>query len=164
MAANKWELTLSPGGFVPDATAHPTYGIEQNRIYISFSGSTSQTCYSHCFRVPDAFSTAIYCKIAYYMDTATSGNVEFEVSVEKITPDSDTDDMDAAEYFATANTLTDAVPTGGDSRLALCSGELTNDDSCAAGDLIRIRVKRDTTTGSNATGECRVLWVSLYEP
>lgn len=164
MAANKWEITLTPDAFIPDSTNHPDRGIVQNRPYLAFDADTQQTCYSQAFRLPDAYAGGtVTCGIAYCMASATANTVEFEVAVEAIT-EADATDMDAASSFDTANSYTETVP-GTAGYLSVLTGTLTNKDSMAAGDYVRISLARDADDGTNdtATGDARVFWVSFYE-
>jgi len=169
MAANKWEIILTPGAWVPDATNHPSLGVVYNRTYLAFDKDTPEICYSKPFRLPDAYAGGtVTCEICYAMETAvTSGTLQFEVTVEAIS-DGDTDDTDAANYFdSTVNdipTTGATVPsTGG--HIDVLSGTLANKDGMAAGDMIVLRLARDAddATHDTAAGDARVFWVAIYE-
>lgn len=82
-----------------------------------------------------------------YITSVTTGSFTWAIEVEAIA-EGDTVDLDAATSFDTANSAADTVPaTAG--YLAQHSITLTNADSIAAGDLVRVRLARtDTTTGT----------------
>jgi hypothetical protein len=78
--------------------------------------------------------------------------VEFEASVMAVS-DGDSQDLDT-ESYDTVNTGTATVP-GTAGYLDVISVTLTNADSLAAGDLVRIKLSRDADDGTNdtATGD-----------
>jgi len=164
MAANKWEITLVPDAFIPASSNHPDRGVIQNRSYLAFDDTTTETCYSVQFRLPDAYAAGtVTVAVAYAMASATTGTVEYEIAVEAIT-EADAVDTDSASSFDTSNDITETVP-GTAGHLSVLTGTLTNKDSMAAGDLVRISLARDANDGTNdtATGDARVYWVAIYE-
>lgn len=166
MAANKWELTLNPTAFIPDATSHPSLGVVQNRMYLAFADSGDETCYSYAMRVPDAYASGtVSCKIAFAMASDITNAVKWDVFVEAITGGTDATDLDATSDFdATENTVTATVPGTTAGKLGIASITLTNKDGMAAGDYFRIKLTRDTTDAADtATGDAHVFWVALYE-
>jgi hypothetical protein len=99
--------------------------------------------------------------IFFSMTSATSGNVVNDVYVACISP-SDSQDIDT-KAFAAANSATTAVP-GTAGYLATATITLTNNDSCAAGDLLAIKVRRNGASGSDtATGDQEIRKVRIYE-
>lgn len=167
MAANKWELTLTPDAFIPDATNHPSMGVTSDgRMYLAFDADTPETCYSKAFRLPDSYSagstTVVIC---YRMATATANEVEFEVSFEAITPD-EAYDLDSGASFASAKNLSETVPsTAGHMSVISTTFSQAEADSMAAGDMVRIRLARDAddATNDDATGDAHVFLVAIYE-
>ena len=115
------------------------------------------------FRVPSnypASGAALTAKIQYTMASATSGNVDFEVSLMAVT-DGDSADVDTAS-FDTANAGNATVPgTAGylDEISILC----TTVDSVAAGDFVLVKLQRDATDATNdtATGDAEVIALVL---
>jgi len=103
-------------------------------------------------RLPANYASGLTAKIQYSMVSATSGTVEFEVSVMAVTPG------DAAavgtDSYDTSNDVSEEVP-GTEDYLSELSVALANADSAAAGDYLRIRVARDADDGTNdtATGD-----------
>lgn len=97
--------------------------------------------------------------IFYSMLSATSNNVVLTAAIMCVTP-GDSADVDT-ESFAAAGSATDAVPgTAG----YLDKVTITpTDDSCAAGDLIILKVSRDADNASDtATGDAEIRKVRLY--
>jgi hypothetical protein len=108
-------------------------------------------------------SGSLKADIFYMMASATSGKVDFDVLVEAITT-ADALDLDSASSFDSANSGDQAVPSVA-GYLGQVTITLTNKDSVAAGDYVRIRLERDADDATNdtATGDARVLLVVIRE-
>lgn len=133
------------------------------RPALAFDASAQETAYWTLI-APQGLSGALSCVITYMMATATSGNVEFEVAVEAVT-DGDSTDLDATASFDTVNASGATAVPGTAGYIDQVSVTLTNADSIAAGDLIRISVSRDADDGTNdtATGDLYLLMAELRE-
>lgn len=96
--------------------------------------------------VPQGWTGTPTAIISYFTDV-TTGSFTWAIELEAIA-EVDAVDLDAATSFDTANSAADSVPaTAG--YLAQHSITLTNNDSAAAGDMLRVRLSRtDTTTGN----------------
>lgn len=98
--------------------------------------------------------------VYYSMVSATSGKVDLEVSLMCVSPD-DAADLDT-ESFAAVGAANETVPAtaGHMSTLTMTP----TDDSCAAGDLIILKLNRDANDGTDdtATGDVEVRKVRLY--
>jgi hypothetical protein len=112
--------------------------------------------------VPQGWTSAYTVVISFIMASATSGNVVWGATVQAIT-DGDTFDLDAGESYDTENTVTTAVP-GTAGYLKQSSITLTNNDSSAAADYLRIRIRRVGSNGSDtATGDAYFLTAELRD-
>lgn len=162
--ASTFEITLTPDAFVPPSSNHADRGVIQDRAYMAFDAATVESMISKAVQVPAAYAGGtVKADILYAMATATSGNVDFEVSVEALTP-ADAVDTDSASSFDTANAANETVP-GTAGYLSKLTITLANKDSMAAGDMIRIKIERDADdeTNDTAAGDCRVYGVTLRE-
>lgn len=162
--ARTFEITIDPDGFVPPSSAHADRGVVQNRSYLGFDDTTVESMYSKAVQMPAAYSGGtLKADILYAAASATSGNFNFEVLVEAITA-ADAVDTDSASSFDTANDGVQTVP-GTAGYLGLLTITLSNKDSVAVGDMLRIQLRRDATDGTNdtATGDARVYSVTIYE-
>jgi hypothetical protein len=111
------------------------------------------------FRMPADYASAPVAKIQYKMTSATSGNVVWTVRIAAITP-GDAVSV-SAKTFATADSVTDAVP-GTVGYLDEASLTMTNTDSVAAGDLVLVRLARDGANASDtATGDAECVGITL---
>ncbi|MHC4695142.1 MAG: hypothetical protein ACYTFA_00185 [Planctomycetota bacterium] len=148
---------------LPSANA-PDLDVVQDRPFLAFDDSTVETAHSKAVAMPGQYGGgALKASIAYMMASATSGKVDFEVSVEAVT-DGDSTDLDASDSFDAANAINAIVPaTAG--YLAVLTVTLTNKDNVAPGDMLRIKIERDPddATDDTAGGDARVLWVEIWE-
>lgn len=163
IGTGKWIKDLPPSAWVLDATSPPesnsisTYG----RPYLGFDASTIEIARSQSFGWRATGTITAY--VFYFMASATSGTVQFDIAVEAITV-GDALDVTAAESFDTVNSGSVTVPaTLG--YVGVASITLTNKDSVANGDHVRLRLRRKADAGANdsATGDARVLLVALME-
>lgn len=156
--AAKGEIKLPVG-----SPAEMTAQIDQDKdLRLLFDDTTVEHAVWQ-FRMPDDYGGNLVAKIQYAMASATSGKVDFEVSVMAVSS-GDAQDLDADSYDA-ANTANATVP-GTAGYLGELTVTLTNDDDVAAGDYVRIKLERDAddATDDTATGDCEVRNVVLeYE-
>lgn len=148
---------LTPGGAETKTTTFPAPGRSSDasgaRPYLAFDAGTDEAAY-WTLAVPQGFTSPMTAVISYAMASATANNVIWDVTVEAITSGDGSPDTDAAESLDTANTAAaDTVPaTAG--LLKQVSVTLTNGDSAAAADYLRIRIRRVGSSGSDtATGD-----------
>jgi hypothetical protein len=163
--ARNFEISFSPSAFIPPASAHADRGVIQNRDYMAFDAATVEAMYTPAVQMPASYTGTGTLKvdIFYAAATATSGKVDFEVSVEAITP-ADAIDTDSASSFDTVNAGNQTVPaTAG--HLGVLTITLTNKDAVAAGDMVRFKLERDADDGTDdtAAGDARVYGMTVYE-
>lgn len=135
----------------------------QERFVLAFDASTDENVYWSGV-MPQGISGTLTAVISYYMVSAASGAVRFQVALEAVTA-ADALDLDSASDFDTDNSNGATVP-GTQGYLGQLSVTLTNADSATAGDYYRLRVRRDAdgTSGTDdATGDCHVLSVELRD-
>jgi predicted RecA/RadA family phage recombinase len=151
----------------PESAIFPTSNFPDLKINsqvhtsLGFDAATSETAYWKS-GVPQGWTGTVTAVITYRAASATSGSVVFRVAIEAITS-GDAVDTDSSSSFDTSNSVTDTVP-GTAGYLKQVSVTLTNNDSAAAGDFIRIRLDRDASNGSDtATGDIEVLLVEIRD-
>lgn len=133
------------------------------RPVLAFDAATQETAY-WTLVAPQGLSGTMTAVISYMMASATSGNIEFEVAVEAIT-DGDATDLDATASFDTVNSSGAITVPGTAGYPDQVSVTLTNADSIAAGDLVRISISRDADDATNdtAAGDLYFLVAELRE-
>ena len=147
---------------LPHAAEFPTANFPQitqinQRPVLAFDAATDETCYWTLI-APQGVTGTLTLIVSYVMASATSGSVRFQAQVEAVT-DGDTTDLDTDTSFDTANSAGETVP-GTAGHISQLSITLTNNDSMAAADYVRISLNRDAdgTSGTDdATGDAYVL-------
>lgn len=154
--------------WTPEAAHFPAANFPQvvsvnQRPALAFDAAADETCYFTGV-APQGLTGGLTATLTYVMASATTGSVRWAVQVEAVT-DGDATDLDAATSFDTANTAGATVPAtaGYIDQIAVT---LTNADSIAAGDYVRLAVYRDAdgTSGTDdATGDAYLLAVELRD-
>lgn len=154
-------FSLSPLAAEFPTSNFPALMTVNARPVLAFDAATKETCY-FTFVMPQGVSTTLTLVVYYMMASATSGKVDFEAAVEAVTA-ADATDLDAGTSFDTANTGTAPTVPGTAGYVGTMSITLTNADSYAAGDYVRISLARDAADGTNdtATGDAYVLGCDL---
>lgn len=152
--------------FTPESAQFPATNFPQllkvnDRMALAFDAATDENVY-WVFVAPQGLTGAITVLVHYIMASATSGAVYWQGALEAITP-GDAVDLDATASFDTANSGNGNVPGTAGYEQAI-SITMTNADSIAAGDLVRLRLNRDADNASDtATGDAYVLAVELRD-
>jgi hypothetical protein len=109
--------------------------------------------------VPQDYGTTLKIRLVYSLASATSGDVVWNVSVMAVTP-GDAADVNT-ESFDTVNAATETVPaTAG--YLDTAAITLSNADSAAAGDYLKVKISRDADNGSDtAAGDVELVGIIL---
>lgn len=135
------------------ASNFPALLLSNRRPVLAFDTTTSETAY-WTFIAPQGITGTWTAVISYAMASATTGGVAFDVALEAITS-GDALDTDAATSFDTVNGGNDSAVPGTAGYMEQISITLTNADSIAAGDLVRVSVARDVADAADtATGDC----------
>lgn len=113
------------------------------------------------FRAVNYASGNLTVAIDWYADTATSGDVIWEVQIAAITPDTDSQDTET-KALATLNNVTDTHLGTTGQRLHRATVTVSNLDSLAAEDDVWIRVARDANNASDTlTGDALIAKVTV---
>ena len=144
------------------ASNYPQLTLSNRRPVLGFDASTSETCYWTTV-IPQGWTAPATAVISYAMASATSGGVAFDVAVEALTS-GDAVDTDAAASFDSVNTGTDAAVPATAGYMEQISVTLTNLDSAAAGDLVRISLARNVAHATDtATGDAYVFSIEIRD-
>lgn len=133
----------------------------QQRFYLAFDAANDEEV-DWSFVAPQGMTGALSLVVFYRMATATSGAVRFEAWLEAITPGDTVNTLSASSFDATNNAGATVPATAGYVQTVTIT--LTNNDGIAAGDLVRLRMRRDAngTTGTDdAAGDAHVLAAEL---
>ncbi len=165
--ANNFEMNLGPQRFLPASSNGPAQSAvaTYNIPCLDFDDTAVETCQSIPVQIPATYTGGGTLKLDlwYLMRTATSGSVAFRAYVEAVTS-GDALDLDAGDSYDSANQGNSNVPAtaGYITKLTIT---LTNKDSVAAGDWVRIKLDRYATDGTNDTAseDARVTAMCLRE-
>lgn len=149
-------IVLSPNSAEFPTTNYPFLGSTNNRPTLAFDATTNETCY-WSFIAPNSITGTLVLNVYYMMATATSGDVDVDVLVEAIS-----DGENSADSFDTANSVDNTTVPATAGIIDVISVTLTNKDGIAAGDLVRIGLRRDAASDT-ATGDMLVLAVELQD-
>jgi hypothetical protein len=133
-----------PGLVKANGTNIPVFGL-------AFDAATEEAAFAD-FAATGYASGNWTIQLDWYADTASSGDVMWSAAIAAITPDADSQDVET-DALATANTVTDTHLGTTGQRLHRAVITLSNLDSVAADDDVRMRVARaaanaaDTMTG-----------------
>lgn len=157
-----WFLSFKPYDNEPPATNYATLGLRNSRPTLDFD-TTTQEAAVFSGVLPTGYAgggvrVTVFCALA----TATAGTVGWDVAFERT--DANGLDIDA-DSFATAQTITaTTVPSTSGQVLALSVNVANGSDmdGLLAGELFRIRVRRDVASDT-AAGDAQLLAVSIRE-
>lgn len=116
--------------------------------YLAFpDGADEHAAISHRYRVPQNYAAGALTANVGFITVATTGNVVIEAYIESVTT-GDATDLDSTTSFDAANSATIAVPaTAGYPQVSAVT--LTNKDAIAAGDIVRVLIRRDSDHASD---------------
>ena len=125
-------------------------------------GSDEYAAVTRAVAMPQAYAAGTLTAKLHFISGATANEIVWEVYVEAVT-EADATDLDSATGFDSVNTTTETVP-GTAGYLGICDVTLTNKDSVAAGDYVRVRVTRDANNASDTfAADAYLLTVEIRE-
>lgn len=132
------------------------------RPALAYDATIDETAYWSCV-APQGLTGALTLVISYIMASAVSGNVILAAAVEAVS-DGDATDLDAVTSFDTVNTSSATAVPATAGYLDQITITLTNADSIAAGDYVRISISRDAdNAGDTAAGDLYLLVAELRD-
>lgn len=142
----------------------PQLSLNNRRPVLWFDASTDETAY-WTFVAWQGITTPLTLVITTVMASATSGTVGIQAALECIT-DGDATDTDATTSFDTVNNSASTTVAGTAGYEKQISITLTNNDSIAAGDMVRLAVNRDADGSAitdSATGDMGIYVMELRD-
>jgi hypothetical protein len=153
-------------GLTPESAHFPTTNFAalsavNARPVLAFDAGTDEACY-WTLVAPQGLAGALSVVIHMFGNAASTNSTYWDVAVEAITP-GDGVDLDSTTSFDTINTGNVAMKATQGHQTSL-SITLTNADSIAAGDYVRVSLSRDANHGSdNFAADAYVTLVELRE-
>jgi len=151
--------------FTPQAAEYPAANfapltVVNRRPALAFDAATNESA-QWVGIAPQGLTGTLTAVISYMMASATSGDVDWDVSLEAIS-DGDAVDLDAADSFDSVNSADNTTVPGTAGYIDQVAVTLTNADSLAAGDYFRLRLTRDAASDT-AAGDALALAVELRD-
>lgn len=163
MASGNTLAVLSPTAYEPPSANYATFDVRNQHPVLNFDTTTQETAIWSAVMPQHYAGGNIVVHVRWAAATATTGTIGWDVTFERI--DAGTLDTDA-DSFATAQTVTAATVSGTSGVTSVtsvtCTAGSTGTDSVAAGDLFRLRIRRDVANDS-ATGDAQIFSVECRE-
>ena len=162
MATVRTEIDI--WGDVPPSSNYPTKDVFSGSNFpvkvLAFDAATEETTY-YFFQALAYGSGNITCKVQWYADTGSTGDVIWGAQLAAITPNTDSQDIET-KAFATAQTATDTHLGTTNQRLHEIDITVSNLDSVAAGDWCCLKLYRDADAGGDTmAGDALLAGLSL---
>jgi hypothetical protein len=154
--STKTYAVFTPSQNQPPATAFATLDTRNSILVLDFDDATDESAVFVSV-IPEAASlgSGLKIRLHWMATTATSGNCVWDVSLERMTTDLDTDS------FGTIASAT-AAANGTSGILTVTEITLTTIDSVTAGDSYRLKVTRDANNGSDTmSGDAELVTVEV---
>jgi len=149
----------------PLAAEYPASNFPQlltvnQRPVLGFDASTNETCY-WTIVAPQGLTGTVTFIITVFMASATTGDTDWDVAVEAVSS-GDATDLDATTSFDTVNSTDNTTVPGTAGYMQQITVTLTNKDSVAAADYLRLSLTRDAVSDT-ATGDAYVAGCELRD-
>lgn len=157
-----WHLEWSPIDNEPPSANYATLDLRNGRPVLDFDTATQEAAIFTGILPSDYAGGGVTVTLWCALSTATSGTVGWDVAFERTQVL--TDDIDS-DSFATAQVVTAVTVPGTSGQVLAMSINISdgaNMDNLAAGELFRLRVRRDVANDT-AAGDAELLRVALVE-
>lgn len=157
-----WFMQFKPYDNEPPASNYATLDLRNNRPTLDFDDTTQEAAVFSGVLPAGYAGAGVTVTVFCSLTSATTGTVGWDVAFERT--QASTDDIDS-DSFAAAKTVTATTVPGTSGQVLALSVNVANGpemDSLAAGELFRLRVRRDVTNDT-ATDDAELLAVSIKE-
>lgn len=155
-------VSLSPLAAEFPATNFPALSVVNERPVLAFDTTTAEAC-QWTFVAPQGLTGALSAIIHVFGNAAGTAGVVFSVAIEAVTP-GDAVDFDSASSFDSVNTSSSISMLATQGHQTSGTVTLTNADSIAAGDYVRLKLARVPGDGGDTfAADAYVTLVELRE-
>jgi hypothetical protein len=155
-SGTKTYAVFTPNDNQPPASNFATLDTRNSILVLDFDAATDESAV-FAGVIPEAASlgSGLKIRLHWMATTATSGDCIWDVSLERMTTDLDSDSFDTIASATTATSGTSGIPT-------VTEITLTTIDSVTAGDGYRLKVTRDANNASDTmTGDAELVVVEV---
>lgn len=154
-------VTLTPLSAEFPSSAAASLALVNQRPVLAFDAATDESAV-WTFVAPQGLTGALSAVLSIIGNAAGTNSAYWDVSVEAVTS-ADATDLDAGDSFDTINSGNVALPAT-QGHMVQLTITLTNADSVAAGDYVRVKVTRDANNGSDTfAADAYLLAVEIRE-
>jgi len=146
----------------PTATDYATFDVRNLRSVLDFDASTNESAVFQGVLPQHYDGGGLTVYLHYSMTSATSGDVDWDVAIERIGDQQLDIDSDS---FAAVNSVDNTTVPGTSGNIDVVSVAFTSGadmDSLAAGEAFRLKVTRDAASDT-AAGDAELLGVEIRE-
>jgi hypothetical protein len=157
-AGTKTFVTFTPDNNQPPATNFATLDTRNSIAVLDFDDSTDESAIFVSIAPEGAnLASGLTIRLIWTATTATSGDVVWDASLERLNTDINSDSFDTAASVTTTTNGTSGVPN-------YSTITLTTIDSLAVGDGFRLKINRDANNGSDTmTGDAELIAVEVQQ-
>ena len=163
MASGDTLLIFPPLANEPPASNYATFDTRNQHVTLDFDASTNESAiFSSVLPHHYSGATGVTVYLHYAMTSATSGDVDWDVSWERIGDQQLDIDSDS---FAAVNSVDNTTVPGTAGNVDVVSIAFTDGsdmDSVAAGESFRLKVTRDAASDT-ASGDAELLKIEIRE-
>ena len=163
MASGDTLIIFTPLANEPPTSNYATLDTRNNHPCLDFDASTNESAiFSGIMPQSYAGTTGITVYLHYAMSTATSGDIDWDIALERIGDQQL--DIDA-DSFAAVNSVDNTTVPGTSGNVDIVSIAFTDGadmDSVAAGEAFRLKVTRDAANDT-AAGDAELFKVEIRE-
>ena len=153
---SKTYTVFTAGDNQPPATNFATLDTRNSILVLDFDAADESAVFVSVIPEAASLGSGLKIRLQWMATSATSGNCKWDVSLERMTTDLDTDSFELPVTSATTATNgTPGIPT-------VTEITLTTIDSVTAGDGYRLKVTRNASSGSDTmTGDAELFLVEV---
>lgn len=159
MASGDVLCQFFPASNEPPASNYATLDMRNLHPVLDFDDATNESAVFTGVLPANYGGGGLTVRWGYSMSSATSGDVDWDIQIERIGDQQL--DVDA-DSFDTANSLDNTTVPGTSGNVDVLSLGLSNIDSLAAGEQFRLKITRDAASDT-ASGDAELHWVEVRE-
>jgi len=162
MATGDTLLIFSPQSNEPPTTNFATLDTRNNHLVLDFDGTTNESVVFSSVMPRSYAGGGLTVYIHYAMTSAISGDIDWDVSFERIGDQQQDIDSDGFAAVNSTDNITVPATSGFVDIITVTFTDGADMDSIAIGESFRIKITRDAVSGT-ATGDAELIKVEIKE-
>lgn len=158
-----WAIMFGAASNEPPASAFATLDTRNSHPVLDFDAATDESAVFRGVLHPGYANSGVNVRLIWAASTATSGNVIWEVSFERVNAGALDIDADSFATAVTASAAADSV-SGETTETTIAVSNGASMDSLVAGEMFRLKVTRDANHASDTmTGDAELIAIVVTE-